>query len=46
MDVTGTPLLEKDIENLARGEAGTGLGTPRASPRGPRSLFICVLCKE
>lgn len=24
MDVAGTQLVEKDIENLARGEAGTG----------------------
>lgn len=48
MDVTGTQLLEKDIENLARGEAGAGLGvraggrgTPPASPRG--SGYLCFV---
>lgn len=42
MDVPGTQLLEKDIENLARGEAGCsglgGRGTPRAE------VFLGVFC--
>lgn len=46
MDVAGTQLVEKDIENLARGEArgcGEGGGDPPASPRGSR--YLCVVQK-
>lgn len=46
MDVAGTQLVEKDIENLARGEAGGlrgrggggGWRDPPASPRSSRYL--------
>lgn len=48
MDVTGTQLVEKDIENLARGEAGAGLGVregfaapPGLAPR-PEVFVFCA----
>lgn len=39
MEVAGTQLVEKDIENLARGERGRPLRdpTPRETPDAPRA---------